>query len=118
MNVVTTEDVVRSLIYDEHRDVVICQYELKITESGRRDLLKQALRVAGSACLADHRVQSRFFKDLEPKLSDAAFESTEDITTILFEFENNTYRFVDIVAPGTSRENPFFQWVIRKIGHN
>jgi tRNA 2-selenouridine synthase SelU len=114
MSIVTTEQVICSLVYDHNRDVVICEFTLKLTNVGKNRLLSQALNTPGSNALADHRKQALFFQSLEYQLSDAAFESVEEINSLSFEFEGRIYKFVSIVAPDDNTQDHYFEWIKMK----
>jgi tRNA 2-selenouridine synthase SelU len=114
MSVVTTEQVICSFVYDHNRDVVVCEFKLKLTNIGKSRLLSQALNTPGSNALADHRKQALFFQSLQSQLEDAAFESVEEINSLSFEFEGKIYEFVRIVAPGDNTQDHYFEWIQMK----
>src|SRR5690606_21618403 len=99
MDVVTTEHVIRSLIYDDNKDEIICKYTLELTDHGRTRLLSEALTQSDSIMLDNGQKRAAFFQEVQSQLADAAFDSVEEIDSLSFEYEGKTYEFRGIVPP-------------------
>lgn len=112
MDVITTEDVIRSLIYDDNNDVVICQHALKLTNLGKDRILSEALIQFDANTLSDNKKQDAFIREVEIQLSNAALESTEEIDSFSLEYEGKTYKFVGIIPPSQKHQNHYFEWFI------